>query len=209
MSVLVLRPSSFPEKVGVNQNDAIIKWFPTGSGGLVEQNATSQKDVKAKRLKGNDVKQWLGVCEWWEIWKWADTWCCGVHKLPVFMKILRFVQVLLVEIATWTCPAWQQKLGCPFEKCSDIMIHALTFVSRAQNWIPPTFLAYCLYISQATELISCIFSPVWQMARCIHVESIFFFSPPNVYWFWWHVTQQCVCNSLEKQLNFSLSIHVW
>jgi hypothetical protein len=57
MSVLVLRPSSFPEKVGVNQNDAIIKWFPTGSGGLVEQNATSQKDVKAKRLKGNDVKQ--------------------------------------------------------------------------------------------------------------------------------------------------------
>jgi len=72
--------------------------------GGIERNQL--KYVRAKGLKANYVKQRLGVCEWWEIWKWTDMWWCGVRKPPVFMKSLRFVQTLLVGSATWTRPAW-------------------------------------------------------------------------------------------------------
>jgi len=56
-TVLVLRPSSVPERVGVNQNDAIKKWYSNRKYGVGGTEHNQLKDAKAKRLKVNDVKQ--------------------------------------------------------------------------------------------------------------------------------------------------------
>jgi len=43
--------------VGVNQNDAIKKWYSNRKYGVGGTEHNQLKDVKAKRLKANDVKQ--------------------------------------------------------------------------------------------------------------------------------------------------------
>lgn len=118
------------------------------------------------------------------------------------MKIDRFVRTLSGARGTWTRVGWQHKLVCPSGKCSETRRNTVTLVLRAQNSTLATSGLLFVHFPRVIKLITRVFSSAWQMAGCSHVESIFLF---NVYRFRWHVTQNCACNSLEKQFNFCLS----